>query len=71
LINFTIYTGVITVTGKGTITYTYDAAGNKLKKEINETGQPLKTTLYIGGAVPIAIGMKTMCCSSSAMKKEG
>ncbi len=23
---------VITVTGKGTITYTYDAAGNKLKK---------------------------------------
>jgi YD repeat-containing protein len=48
---------------KGTITYTYDAAGNKLKKEVNETGQPLKTTLYIGGAVPIAIGMKTMCCS--------
>ncbi|HEX7902556.1 MAG TPA: DUF6443 domain-containing protein, partial [Chitinophagaceae bacterium] len=42
---------VITVTGKGTINYTYDAAGNKLKKEINETGQPLKTTLYLGGAV--------------------
>jgi hypothetical protein len=46
------------------ITYTYDAAGNKLKKEVNETGQPLKTTLYIGGAVPIAIGMKTMCFNS-------
>lgn len=41
----------ITVTGKGTITYTYDAAGNKLKKEVNETGQPLKTTLYVAGAV--------------------
>jgi RHS repeat-associated protein len=36
---------------KGTITYTYDAAGNKLKKEVTETGQPLKTTLYIGGSV--------------------
>ncbi|HEV8285168.1 MAG TPA: hypothetical protein VGQ09_12710 [Chitinophagaceae bacterium] len=42
---------MINVTGKGTITYTYDAAGNKLKKEVNETGKPLKTTLYIGGAV--------------------
>ncbi|MBL7733769.1 MAG: RHS repeat-associated core domain-containing protein [Chitinophagaceae bacterium] len=42
---------VITVTGKGTITYTYDAAGNKLKKEVAETGQPLKTTLYMGSAV--------------------
>jgi RHS repeat-associated protein len=38
-------------TDKGTITYTYDATGNKLKKEVNETGQPLKTTLYVGGAV--------------------
>jgi RHS repeat-associated protein len=36
---------------KGTITYTYDATGNKLKKEVNETGQPLKTTLYLAGAV--------------------
>lgn len=36
---------------KGTITYAYDATGNKLKKEVNETGQPLKTTLYIAGAV--------------------
>ena len=51
MINFTIYTGAITVTGKGTISYTYDAAGNKLKKEVNETGQPLKTTLYVAGAV--------------------
>ena len=25
--------------------------GNKLKKEVNETGQPLKTTLYVAGAV--------------------
>ncbi|NML23885.1 hypothetical protein HHL16_23595 [Pseudoflavitalea sp. G-6-1-2] len=36
---------------KGTITYTYDAAGNKLKKTVAETGQPTKTTLYLGGAV--------------------
>ncbi len=42
---------VITVTGKGTITYTYDAAGNKLKKVTAETGQPTKTTLYVGGTV--------------------
>ncbi len=31
---------VITVAGKGTITYTYDAAGNKLQKTVAETGQP-------------------------------
>ncbi|AXY78598.1 RHS repeat-associated core domain-containing protein [Paraflavitalea soli] len=36
---------------KGGITYTYDALGNKLKKEVQETGKPLKTTLYLGGAV--------------------
>ncbi len=42
---------VITVTGKGTITYTYDAGGNKLKKTVAETGQPTKTTLYIAGGV--------------------
>ncbi|HEV8283909.1 MAG TPA: DUF6443 domain-containing protein [Chitinophagaceae bacterium] len=45
---------VITVTGKGTITYTYDAAGNKLKKvTVDNTVNPVKTTttLYIGGSV--------------------
>jgi RHS repeat-associated protein len=36
---------------KGTINYVYDAAGNKIKKEVNETGQLLKTTIYLGGAV--------------------
>jgi RHS repeat-associated protein len=36
---------------KGTIYYTYDATGKKLKKEVAEDGQPLKTTLYIGGVV--------------------
>ncbi|MCU7549221.1 DUF6443 domain-containing protein [Chitinophagaceae bacterium LB-8] len=34
---------------KGTITYVYDAAGNKLKKVVAETGQPTKTTLYLFG----------------------
>jgi hypothetical protein len=42
---------VITVAGKGTITYTYDADGNKLRKVVAETGQPVKTTDYIAGFV--------------------
>lgn len=44
----------ITVAGKGTITYTYDAVGTKLKKEtIDNTVTPVKTTttLYLGGSV--------------------
>jgi len=52
--NFLNLPSVITVTGKGTITYTYDAAGNKLKKvTVDNTITPAKTTttLYIGGAV--------------------
>ena len=40
----------ITVTGKGTIAYTYDAAGNKIKKVTTE-GNAVTTTLYLGGAV--------------------
>ena len=36
---------VITVTGKGTITYTYDAGGNKLRKvTVDNTVSPSKTT---------------------------
>jgi len=45
---------VIKVTGKGTITYTYDATGNKLKKvTVDNTISPAKTstTLYMGGTV--------------------
>jgi RHS repeat-associated protein len=36
---------------KGTIAYTYDAGGSKIQKTVAETGQPVKTTLYLGGAV--------------------
>src|SRR5690606_26656351 len=45
---------VITVDNKGTITYTYDAAGNKHKKvTIDNTITPSKTTTttYLGGMV--------------------
>jgi len=45
---------VITVNGKGTITYTYDAAGNKLRKiTVDNTVSPAKTTItdYISGFV--------------------
>ena len=55
---------VVTVTGKGTITYTYDAAGNKQKKVTVETNATVPfngtsytlvtittTTTYLGGAV--------------------
>ncbi|HEX2683833.1 MAG TPA: hypothetical protein VHL77_07865, partial [Ferruginibacter sp.] len=45
----------ITVTGKGTITYTYDAAGNKLKKQTIDNSVANKTitttTNYINGLV--------------------
>jgi RHS repeat-associated protein len=40
---------VITVTGKGTIEYIYDANGNKLKKVVHESGKSDKTTLYLFG----------------------
>jgi RHS repeat-associated protein len=39
----------VTINGKGSIEYTYDAAGNKLKKVVTETGMPVKTTLYLFG----------------------
>jgi hypothetical protein len=48
--NFLNLPNVVTVTGKGTITYTYDAAGTKLKKTTVE-GAKTTTTLYISGFV--------------------
>lgn len=46
---------VITITGKGNITYTYDAAGNKIKKETTDNSTAGKivttTTTYIGSMV--------------------
>jgi RHS repeat-associated protein len=45
--NYLNLPGVITITGKGTITYLYDAAGNKLKKTtVDQTVVPNKTTVY-------------------------
>jgi RHS repeat-associated protein len=41
---------VITVAGKGSVSYVYDAAGNKLKKTVTE-GTNTTTTTYIGGFV--------------------
>jgi RHS repeat-associated protein len=52
--NYLNLPNVITVTGKGTITYTYDAAGNKLQKVTSDnTVTPTKTTttLYLGNSV--------------------
>ena len=48
--NYLNLPNVITVTGKGTITYTYDAAGTKLKKTTVE-GAKTTTTLYISNFV--------------------
>ena len=42
----------ITISGKGTITYTYDAAGNKLQKQtVDNTNSTTTTVLYMGGAI--------------------
>ena len=42
--------GSITVSGKGSINYIYDASGNKLKKVVVE-GSTTKTTTYLGSFV--------------------
>ncbi|WP_430898173.1 MULTISPECIES: DUF6443 domain-containing protein [unclassified Paraflavitalea] len=41
------------IKGKGNITYTYDAAGNKLKKTVLDStaAQKVTTTVYVGGQV--------------------
>ena len=41
----------ITVIVKETISYQYDASGNKLSKTVNETGQGQKITTYLGGMI--------------------
>jgi len=49
--NYLNLSNVVTVTGKGTITYTYDAAGNKLKKVVTDNSvTPVRTTTtdYLG-----------------------
>ncbi|MDD2793079.1 MAG: hypothetical protein PHD73_07865 [Sediminibacterium sp.] len=43
---------LVTVTGKGTITYIYNAAGNKLEKRTIKTTLAMTTkTTYLGGYV--------------------
>ncbi len=62
--NYLNLPSVITFTGKGTIAYTYDAAGSKLKKVTTETGATVAyngtnytavtittTSTYLGGAI--------------------
>ncbi len=52
--NYLNLPSVVTVTGKGNITYTYDATGNKLQKVTTDnTVSPAKitTTMYIAGFV--------------------
>ncbi len=53
--NYLNLPSVITVTGKGTITFTYDAAGNRLKKLTNDNSTAGKrittTTNYFAGMV--------------------
>jgi hypothetical protein len=45
--NYLNLPGVVTISGKGTITYTYDAAGNKLQKTtLDQTVSPNKTKNY-------------------------
>jgi RHS repeat-associated protein len=45
--NYLNLPNVVTMTAKGTITYSYDAAGNKLQKKIvDQTVSPNKTTTY-------------------------
>jgi len=39
----------VTITGKGSIEFIYDASGSKLKKIVHETGKPDITTLYLFG----------------------
>ena len=48
--NYLNLPNIVTVTGKGTITYTYDATGTKLKKTTVE-GAKTTTTLYISNFV--------------------
>ncbi|MDE3185707.1 MAG: RHS repeat protein, partial [Bacteroidota bacterium] len=48
--NFLNLPDTITVTGKGTVTYTYDAMGTKLQKKVTE-GSTVTTTTYINGFV--------------------
>lgn len=52
-LNLPVQINVLSSSGglKGTIKYTYDAAGNKLQKKVAETGKPVNTTLYLEGAV--------------------
>jgi RHS repeat-associated protein len=47
--NYMNLPSVVTITAKGSIEYIYDAAGNKLKKIVHETGKTDKTTLYLFG----------------------
>lgn len=42
---------IISIPGKGTVTYTYSASGEKLRKVVAEIGQQPISTLYLGNSV--------------------
>jgi hypothetical protein len=74
--NYLNLPSVITVTGKGSIAYTYDAAGNKIQKITSETNATVPyngtnytsnittTTTYIGGLVYEAKSYSNVSLSS-------
>lgn len=59
--NFLNLPNQVTITSKGTVTYTYDATGNKLQKQtVDNTNGSTTTTVYVGGCVYVNDVMQFM-----------
>ncbi|MCD2426063.1 pre-peptidase C-terminal domain-containing protein [Niabella pedocola] len=61
----------IAVANKGTISYKYDAAGNKLSKTVEENGQPTKVTTYLGGLIFENHVLKYVATEEGRMRPDG